>query len=72
MHNFITNVLCHHFEKELTDDICSNKLSLLWDESNDISIIKLLGVSIIYFSHSNHSKVVWFVSNAFHMIRPFE
>ena len=40
--------------KELTDDIGSNKLSLLLDESNDISIIKLLGVSIMYFSDASN------------------
>ena len=33
--------------KELTDDIGSKKLSLLLDDSNDISIIKLLGTSFI-------------------------
>ena len=49
----ITNVLIPHFEKELTDDIGSNKLSLLLDKGNDISIIKLL-VSIIYFSHASN------------------
>ena len=38
--NIITKVLCPHFEKELTDDIGSNKSSLLLDESNDISIMK--------------------------------
>ena len=40
--------------KELTDDIDSNKFSLLLYESNDISIIKLLGVSIMYFSHESN------------------
>ena len=35
----------------MTNYIGSNKLSLLLDESNDISIIKLLGLSIVYFSH---------------------
>ena len=39
---------------EMADYIGSNKLSLLFDESNDISIIKLLGVSIIYLSHASN------------------
>ena len=50
----ITNVLCPHFEKELTDYIGSNKSTLLLDECNDISIIKLIGVSIMYFSHESN------------------
>ena len=41
--------------KKLTDDIGSNKMRFLLDESNDISIIKLLGVSIIYNSHASNN-----------------
>ena len=52
--NITTNVLFPHYEKELTDDIGSNKFNLLLDESNNISIITLLGVSIIYFSHASN------------------
>ena len=33
--NIITNVLCPYFEKEFTDDMRSNKLSSLLDESNN-------------------------------------
>ena len=44
--------------KELTDDIISNKHSVILDESNDIYIIKLLGASVIYISHSSN-KVEW-------------
>ena len=51
--NIIKNVLCPHFEEELTNDIGKNKFSLLLDESNDISVKKLLGISIIYYSHSS-------------------
>ena len=29
-------------------------ISLLLDEGNDISIIKLLGMSVIYFSHASN------------------
>ena len=48
--NIIKNVLCPHFEEDLRCDVGSNKFSLLLDESNDISVIKMLGVTIIYFS----------------------
>ena len=40
--------------KETTDDVGSNKISLSLDENNDISIIKLLGVSVMYFSHASN------------------
>ena len=40
--------------KELTDNIGSNTLSLLLDDCNDISIIKLLCVSVMYFIHSSN------------------
>ena len=47
--------MCHVLIlKELTDNIGSNKFSLLLDECNDISVMKLLGVSIIYFSHASN------------------
>ena len=39
--NIIANVLCPHFEKELIDDIGGKRFSLLFDEGNDISIIKI-------------------------------
>ena len=51
--NIVKNVLCRHFEEELTNDIGNNKFSLLLDESNDISVKKLLGASIVYYSHSS-------------------
>ena len=37
--NIIIDVLCPHFEEELTDDIGSNMLSLSLHESNDIPIV---------------------------------
>ena len=40
--------------KETTDDVGSNKFSLLLDENNDISIIKLVGESVMYFSHASN------------------
>ena len=55
--NVIKNTLCSHFEADLLNDIGKNKFSLLMDESNDISVLKLLGISIIYYSDI-HKKVV--------------
>ena len=49
--------MCSHFEANLLNDIGKNKFSLLIDESNDISVLKLLGISIIYYSDI-HKKVV--------------
>ena len=54
--NVIKNTLCSHFEADLLNDIGKNKFSLLIDESNDISVLKLLGISIIYYSDI-HKKV---------------
>ena len=55
--NVINNVLCKHFEAELKEDIGEGKFSLLIDESNDIAVLKMLGISIIYFSTSNKQIV---------------
>ena len=49
--------MCSQFEADLLNDIGKNKFSLLIDESNDISVLKLLGISIIYYSDI-HKKVV--------------
>ena len=62
--NIITNVLCPHFEKELIDNIDGNKICLLLDESNDISIIKLLGVSIMHFSHASNKVESTYLGHA--------
>ena len=55
--SIIKNVLSPHFEEELKCDIGSNKYSLLLDESNDVSVTKMLGILVIYFS-TNTGKVV--------------
>ena len=49
--------MCSHFEGDLLNDIGKHKFSLLIDESNNISVLKLLGLSIIYYSDI-HKKVV--------------
>lgn len=53
----IKNVLGPHFENDLVEDIGDGKYSLLLDESNDISVHKMLGIVVIHFS-INAKKVV--------------
>ena len=53
----IKNTLCSHFEADLLKDIGKNKFSLLIDESNNISVLKLLGILIIYYSNI-YKKVI--------------
>ncbi|XP_029641218.1 uncharacterized protein LOC115216161 [Octopus sinensis] len=55
--NSVKNVVAPYFDGNLISDIGDRKLSLLLDESNDISINKLLGIVIIYYSDT-HKKVV--------------
>lgn len=50
--NIIKNVLAPHFYQELVADIKDQEYSLLIDESTDISVSKLLGVTVRYFSES--------------------
>ncbi|CAI9733024.1 Hypothetical predicted protein [Octopus vulgaris] len=55
--NIVRNVLAPYFDGDLISDIGDRKVNLLLDESNDISINKLLGIVIIYYS-GTHKKVV--------------
>ncbi|XP_067118590.1 zinc finger protein 862-like [Centruroides vittatus] len=48
----ISNVLAPHFKENLIVDIGDSNYSLLIDESNDISISKLLGIVIRYYSQN--------------------
>ncbi|XP_020803118.1 uncharacterized protein LOC110179860 [Drosophila serrata] len=48
--NLIKNVVSVHFNEDLRLDLGNEKFSLLIDASTDISITKLLGVAIIYYS----------------------
>lgn len=57
----VCNVLAPHFTSELKKDIGNVKFSLLIDESNDISVIKLLGIAIRYYSESQKKIVVTFL-----------
>ena len=49
--NIFKNTLCGHFEADLLKDIGKNKSSLLIDKSDNIIALKLLGISIIYYSN---------------------
>jgi len=46
----ICNSLAPHFEKSLINEIGNQPFSLLIDESTDISVLKFLGISIMYFN----------------------
>lgn len=48
--SIIVNILAPHFTDNLRSDIGDGKYSILIDESTDIAVIKLLGVTIRYFS----------------------
>jgi hypothetical protein len=56
----IKNVWCPYFKKDLKKDIGNSFYSLLIDESTDISVVKYLGISIIYFSYSTNVFVTTF------------
>ncbi|KAL7742914.1 hypothetical protein ACLKA6_002064 [Drosophila palustris] len=49
--SIIKYVLAPHFDEELRKDIGDSKFSLLIDESTDISINKVLGVAIVFYSN---------------------
>jgi hypothetical protein len=53
----IKNVLVPHFINNLKEDLADRPFSILIDESTDVSIIKYLGCSIIYFSTQKSSVV---------------
>ena len=49
--------MCPHFEENLKCNIGSNTYSLLLDESNDVSVTQMLGVSVIYYSDKSGQVV---------------
>ncbi|XP_018403056.1 PREDICTED: uncharacterized protein LOC108779980, partial [Cyphomyrmex costatus] len=61
--NIVKYVLAPHFIEDLQND-SNSKFSLLLDESTDISITKLLGIVILYFSEKNRKIVSTFLSMA--------
>ncbi|KMQ87143.1 zinc finger protein [Lasius niger] len=58
----IKNVLGPHFNNELLSDIGNGKYSLLLDESNDVSVNKLLGIVIIYYSYKQGKTIASFLA----------
>ena len=59
--NIIKNFLAPHFIKEIVSDLGDQEYSLLLDESMDILVSKLLGISIRYFSRSLKTIVSTFL-----------
>lgn len=54
----IKNVLSTHFKNDPINDIRNGKFSLLLDKSNDITVLKMLGISIVCFS-KKYNKVIY-------------
>jgi hypothetical protein len=57
----IKNVLSPHFKKKLYDDLRNVPYSIMVDETTDISVTKLLGIAIKYFSASKNDIVSTFL-----------
>ena len=53
----LNNETCPHCDEDVKRDIGSNRCSLLHDVLNDISVSKMLMVSVMYFN-DNSDKVV--------------
>lgn len=60
--NVIENVLALHFESLLCKDVGAQKFGVLIDESTDVSVIKVLGIVIRYFSFSESEVVSTFLT----------
>ena len=58
----IKTVIANHFEEDLVNDIGGKKFSLLLDESNDITVNKLLGIVVIYYSDKLEKTVSTFLN----------
>jgi len=58
----IKNILGPYFNNELLSDIGDRKYSLLLDESNDVSVNKLLGIVIIYYSYKQGKIIASFLA----------
>lgn len=59
--HIIRNSLYEHFKADLRQDIGDGRFSILIDESTDITVHKLLGISIIYYSMSKNKVVSTFL-----------
>ncbi len=58
----ICNSLAPHFEKSLINEIGNQPFSLLIDESTDISVLKFLGISIMYFNQDMGKILITYLS----------
>lgn len=60
----IKNVFYQHFQKDLLQSVVNgfSKYSLLLDESNDISVVKLLGIAIVYHDDRLFKRVSTFLA----------
>lgn len=58
----ICNSLAPHFENSLLKEIGDQPFSLLIDESTDISVLKFLGISIMYFNQKMGQIVSTYLS----------
>ena len=57
----IRNTLCEPFKTDLRQDIGDGRFSILIDESTDITVHKLLDISIIYYSMSKKKIVLTYL-----------
>lgn len=58
----ICNTLNTHFENLLIKEINNQPYSLLIDESTDVSVLKFLGISIMYFNQSEGQVVTTYLA----------
>lgn len=60
----LKNVFYPHFQKTLLQSVVTGfaKYSLLLDESNDISVVKLLGIAIIFYDDERSKRVSTFLA----------
>lgn len=59
--NILKNVLGPHFVNDLRKDIGASPYSLIIDESTDISVLKYLGIIIIYYSKKQNRIIETFL-----------
>ena len=58
----IKNVVSLYFHNNLIEDIGDGNYSLLLDGSNDITVNKILGIAVIYFSKSSKKVISTFLN----------
>ncbi len=59
------NILGVHFDEDFIAEIGDGNFSLLIDKSNDITVNKILGIAIIYFSKNQKGYTYLFKSGYF-------